>query len=250
MTDGAILVVGGSGGLGQAICRRLLDDWNALVFSYHSNVAAAAGLRDELAGRGEVRALRADIRQDKDVEAAIAAADAMAGGLKGVVFTAGANILQPYVSQMSQETWDNSIDIELRGFTRLVRLALPVLRKRRGGVFVSVVSFANYWFPPGDAISGVPKAGIEMLTRAIAKEEGRFGLRANSVAPGVIDAGLGKTVMEKTQPAAFWREHQKRIPLRRYGRAEDVAEAVNFLASSRSAYITGQTIIVDGGLSL
>lgn len=250
MQDGAILVIGGSGGLGQSICRRLFDEWGGLVFTYFHAEASAAALRDELAPRGQVRAQRMDIRSDADVAAAIAAADALPGGLRGVVFSAGANILQPYVSQISQETWDNSIDIELRGFTRLVRLAIPVLRARGGGALVSVVSFANHWFPPGDAISAVPKAGIEVLTRAIAKEEGRFGVRANSVAPGIIDAGLGRAVMDKTQPPAFWADYQKRLPLRRFGAANDVAEAVCFLASSRASYITGQTLIVDGGLSL
>jgi NAD(P)-dependent dehydrogenase (short-subunit alcohol dehydrogenase family) len=248
--QGTVFVAGGSGGLGQAACARLAEDWGAICFTYHAADARAQALKQELSARCAVDCARMDIRRDDDVAAALAKADAMAGGLKGVVFAAGASILQPFVSEIGQDLWNEVIDIELIGFTRLVRLALPILRRRGGGVFVSVVSFATHRFPPGDAISAVPKAGIEMLTRALAREEGHYGIRANSVAPGIINAGLGTVVQEKVFNAEVWEQQRKRVPLRRFGEAVDVAEAVGFLASSRSSYITGQTIIVDGGLQI
>ncbi len=247
--QGAVLVFGGSGGLGQAICARLAEEWPAVAFTYRGSAERAASLQAELAPRCEVLSIRCDVRQDADVQAAFAQADALAGGVTGVVFTAGADILQPFVSQMGQDLWESVIETELLGFIRVVRLALPVLR-RRGGVLVSVGSFATLRFPPGDAISAVPKAGIEMLTRAVAREEGRYGIRANTVAPGVIDAGLGRTVQDKVFTPQVWEDQKRRVPLQRFGEASEVAEAVAFLASPRASYISGQTIAVDGGLHI
>jgi NAD(P)-dependent dehydrogenase (short-subunit alcohol dehydrogenase family) len=115
---------------------------------------------------------------------------------------------------------------------------------------LSVVSVATRAYPPGDALSAVPKAGIEMLGRAIAKEEGRYGIRANMVAPGIIDAGLGAAFLKNLYSPEIWETQRKRVALQRFGAAEEVAEAVAFLASDASRYITGQTLIVDGGFSL
>ena len=91
---------------------------------------------------------------------------------------------------------------------------------------------------------------MEALGRAIAKEEGKFGIRANMVAPGIIDAGLGTHFLQTLYSPEVWQQQKKAIALRRFGTGREVAEAVRFLASERSAYITGQTIIVDGGFSL
>jgi 2-hydroxycyclohexanecarboxyl-CoA dehydrogenase len=91
---------------------------------------------------------------------------------------------------------------------------------------------------------------MESLGRAIAKEEGRFAIRANMVAPGIIDAGLGSSFLETLYTPEIWDVQRKRIALQRFGSGEEIAEAVAFLASDRARYITGQTLIVDGGFSL
>ena len=167
-----------------------------------------------------------------------------------MVFAAGAKILQPYVADITAQEWDGVIQDELMGFTHLVREILPIFRRQGGGALVSVVSFATYHFPPGDALSAVPKAAIEMLGKAIAREEGRYGIRANAVAPGIINAGLGDEFQKTLFNPEIWRGQRNRVPLKRFGEADEVADAVAFLASDQARYITGQTIIVDGGLHL
>ena len=244
-----MLVFGGSGGLGQAICARMAEDWPAVVFTYNGNLERAERLADELRPCCEAAFAKADVRREEDVAAALSLADGLAGGLSTVVFAVGADILQPFVSQMSQNQWSDVIETELLGFARIVRLSLPILR-RRGGSIVTVASFATQRFPPGDAISAVPKAGTEMLTRAVAKEEGRYGIRANTVAPGIIDAGLGKAVQDKVFTPEIWAGQKRMVPLQRFGLASEVADAVGFLASRRASYISGQTIAVDGGLHI
>jgi NAD(P)-dependent dehydrogenase (short-subunit alcohol dehydrogenase family) len=169
--------------------------------------------------------------------------------IRGIVFAAGMDIAQPFVSQIDQDSWERVVNLELLGLARVIRLALPLLR-RRGGVLVTVGSFGTHRFPPGDAISAVPKAAMEMLTRASAREEGRYGIRANTVAPGIIDEGLGKLVQERAFTKEIWDDQRRRVPLRRFGAAAEVADAVAFLASDRASYITGQTILVDGGLHI
>ena len=158
----------------------------------------------------------------------------------------GVAIPQPFVSTITQEQWREVIETELIGLTRVVAAALPIFRKQGGGNFVIVVSVANYTFPPGDALSSVPKAGMEALGRAIAKEEGRYGIRANMVAPGIIDSGLGASFLQELYTPEIWETQRKRIALGRFGQGADIAETVAFLASERASYITGQTIIVDG----
>lgn len=243
-----ILVVGGTGALGRAVCRALSRSWAAVAFTSFSGGAKAEALAAELEPQCTVAWRQADLRQEADVAAAMELGSD-AAPLQGVVFAAGADIEQPFVSTIGQDQWESVLDLELNGFIRLARLALPRLRTS-GGVIVSIGSFATHRFPPGDAISAVPKAGIEMLTRAIAREEGRYGIRANTVAPGVIDDGLGKAMQEKVFTPEIWDQQRQRVPLRRFGAADEVASVVDFLASEQSSYVTGQTILVDGGLSI
>jgi NAD(P)-dependent dehydrogenase (short-subunit alcohol dehydrogenase family) len=247
---GAAVVIGGSGGLGREICRRLSAEWPAIFLTYRSRRESAVTLCDELAPQCKAECAPLDLQNGARIRAVVDAAVASFNTIGTIVFAAGASILQPYVADITEEQWTQVFETELVGFTHLVRAALPVFRRQGHGNFVAVVSFATYSFPPGDALSAVPKAGIEMLCKAIAREEGRHGIRANAVAPGIINAGLGEQFQQSLFTPKVWEDQRRRVPLKRFGEAAEVADAVVYLASERSSYVTGQTIIVDGGLRL
>src|ERR1700722_4885791 len=249
-STGAALVVGGTGGLGRAVCRCLSRDWDAVFFTYRSRRPDAEALQSELSANCAAACAAVDLRDSESVAAALLAAKERFGSVRAVIFAAGVSILQPYVAEISAQEWDDVVQTELIGFTHVVRAAIPLFRSQGGGAIVAIGSFATYSFPPGDALSAVPKAAVEMLCRAVAREEGRHGIRANVVAPGIINAGLGEQFQQKLFAPEIWEGQRKRVPLKRFGEAVEVAEAVAFLASKKSAYITGQTIVVDGGLRL
>ena len=246
---GGALVVGGSGGLGSAIVRRLTADWEYVDFTYRSNVAKAEALANELQDAASLAIHSLDISDEEKLAEVLAAADRRSGGLRAVVYASGVSIQQPYVSQIEPRQWEEVINTELMGFVALVRQAIPVLRRTQGCI-VNIGSVAPHWYVIGDALSSIPKAGTEALCRAVAKEEGRYGIRANTVAPGIMEVGIGGNLMETIYNGEIWAEQKKRTPLRRFGTGEDIAGAAAFLCSSEAGFITGQTIIADGGLSL
>lgn len=243
-----VLVIGGSGGLGSAICRALAADWGRVAVGYRSGKDKAEAVAAGLGGKGI--ALCCDLSDNASIADAVADANSSDMPLKGIVFSGGVAIDQPFVSTIAEAQWRQVFEVELIGFTRVVAAAIPVLRANGGGSITAISSVANYSYPPGDALSSVPKAAIESLCRAVAKEEGRAGIRANAVAPGIIDAGLGAQFLADLYSPDVWEAQRRRIALRCFGSAEDIADATAFLASDRARYITGQTMIVDGGFSL
>jgi NAD(P)-dependent dehydrogenase (short-subunit alcohol dehydrogenase family) len=249
-TASAACVFGGTGGLGSAVCRSLASEWQAVAFTYRSRPEKAKELERELSAHCRTASACADLRDAASVEAALRAAHERFGSVGAVIFAAGVNILQPYVSEISPQQWEEVMQTEVLGFTHLVRAVIPLFRSQGGGAIVAIGSVATYSYPPGDALSAVPKAAIEMLCRAVAREEGRYGIRANVVAPGIINAGLGAEFQQKLFGPKVWETQRNRVALKRFGEAAEIAQAVAFLASTRSSYITGQTIIVDGGFGL
>jgi NAD(P)-dependent dehydrogenase (short-subunit alcohol dehydrogenase family) len=247
----AALVVGGTGAVGSAVCRLLSADGNDLTFSYRSNSEAADVLCRELRAAGrQVEAHAVDLTDTAAAAAFVKDAGERFGGIDTVVHAGGPHVPQIRISKIEPATFRHQLELEAVAFYNVVHPALPYLRASRGSI-VAVTTVALRRFPLRDGLSPSAKAGIEALVRAIAAEEGRFGVRANCVGPGLLWDGMAQRLRESgdfddnAQDAAL-----REIPLRRFGRANEVAEAVAFLASDRASYISGQSLDVDGGYSL
>ena len=247
---GAVLVVGASGALGQAVCERLAIDGTHLLLAYRSNLPAAQALASRLASGASVSIEQLDLTDPATISRVAGTIVATGTRLRCVVFAAGAHIEQPRVADVPDAAWRSVIETEFIGFANLARCFIPVFRAQGGGAFVCVTTFANFAYTLGDALSSAPKAGVESLVRSIALEEGRNGIRANCVAPGIINAGLGAEFQREHYTPEAWDRVRRSVPMRRFGEAAEVADAVAFLASAQASYITGNTLIVDGGMHL
>lgn len=249
MHDRVALVFGGTGGLGSGCVRTLARDWSTVAITYRRARNKAEQLSAELAS-GQGFAVDCDVSDERSVREAIETVTTQRGQIGAVVFACGVAIDQPYISEITEAQWREVIDHELLGFIRVTTAIIPHFRTHGGGSIVAVTSMANTRFIVGDAISAVPKAGIETLSRGIAKEEGRYGIRCNTVAAGAMNAGLGERYIAQKFTPDFWDKFKKSIPLRTFGAAADIGEAVAYFASARAKYVTGQTIVVDGGYTL
>jgi NAD(P)-dependent dehydrogenase (short-subunit alcohol dehydrogenase family) len=236
MTKKAAFVVGATGGLGHAACLALAGDWDGIAIGYRSSKEKAQEVAAQLPDGCKGLPVHCDLSDAASITTGINTARDHFGSIGCVVFASGVAIEQPFVSKIGEDQWREVIETELIGLTRVVSATLPIFRAQGHGNFVIVVSVANYTFPPGDGLSSVPKAAMEALGRAIAKEEGKFGIRANMVAPGIIDAGLGSHFMETLYSPNVWESQKKTVALRRFGTGEEIGEAIAFLASDRAVY--------------
>lgn len=247
--DGVAVVLGGSGGVGRAIAALLAARGTDVALTYRHNAAAADETRRAVEAHG--RRCETAAVDLADFGAVQAMFDGMAdrfGRIHTVVAATGADISMTYVADVAAEEWHDTIERDLTGFFNAVKAAIPHLRNG-GGSIVAITSAGLVRHPPKDILSTVPKAGVEALIRGIAREEGRHGIRANAVALGVIDAGLFHRLEERLTPD-FVAAMKRNAALRRFGSADEAAEAVVFLASSRGGYITGHSLVVDGGFSV
>lgn len=247
--DGAALVLGGSGGIGSSICELFARQGTDVAITYRNNAKAAEAVAARVAALGRrAAAVRVDTADAQSVERGLKEAGERLGRLHSIVYAVGADISMAYVANVDPEEWRRTIDGDLNGFFHLVKAALPVLRAGGGGSIIAVTSAGLDRHPPMDILSVAPKAGIEALIRGIAREEGRYNIRANTVAPGVIDAGLFHRLTPQVTPQ-FVEAMKRNTALRRFGSPEEVASVVVFLASTPAAYVTGQRILVDGGFA-
>src|SRR5262245_6742207 len=241
------LVTGSTRGIGRAIAGRLARDGFTVVVNHASDSGAGRTVDAIKAAGGVVHAVRADVSEPDECRRLVRAARAAVGPLDVLVNNVGPWLERPLL-ETSDDDWRTMVDGNLGSAFWCCREALPGMRERRRGTIVNIGAL-NAEVSPGmthDAPAYfVAKAGLMMLTRNLAKTEGPHGIRVNAVSPGFIETESYADWSEEEQ--ARWRSL---IPLGRFGRPEEVAEAVSFLVSDRATYISGAILTVHGGLWL
>ena len=238
-----VLITGASRGIGAA-CARLFvrAGWRAAL-NYNESEAAALALAEELGGAAVP--LRADVSDPLQAARLVREAEAALGHLDALVCNAGIALPQKLVTDVTDGEWRSMLDVDLSGVFYPVRAAVPGMVRRKAG---SIVTVSSMWGVTGgscEAPYSAAKAGVIGLTKALAKELGPSHIRVNCVAPGVIDTGMNAHLSRADLDALA-----EETPLGRIGTPEDVARCVLFLAGEDSAFLTGQVLCPDGGLTL
>jgi 3-oxoacyl-[acyl-carrier protein] reductase len=234
------LVTGASGGIGSAICRRLAADGLEVIVHANRNAERAESLATEIraaGGSAEVAVFDVtDAERSRQYLEALSAHEAV----QVVVNNAGIHADAP-MAGMSREQWREVVDVSLNGFFNVTQpLLMPMISKRWGRI-VSISSVSAIVGTRGQANYAAAKAGIHGATRALARELGSRGVTVNAVAPGIIAGDLTDGIFDESQIESL-------VPMKRAGRADEVAALVAFLVSEESAYISGQIIGINGAM--
>ena len=245
LTGKVALVTGASRGIGRAIALKLAAEGAAVVINYHGSMEKAKEVKAEIeSGGGIAEIMQCNVADYQATEAMIRKVTDDFGRLDILVNNAGIT-RDGLLMKMSEEDYDTVLDTNLKGTFHCIRFAARQMLRQRGGRIINLSSVSGILGNAGQANYSASKAGVIGLTKSAARELASRGITVNAVAPGFIETEMTAVLPEKVRESAV-----AQIPMGAFGTAEDVAEAVAFLASDSARYITGQTIHVDGGMAM
>ena len=236
-----VLITGGTRGIGRVTAMRLLADGYNVAFTYTRSKKAAEEFVST--DRERLHAYPGDVRDDARNRAVVEDVITRFGALDALVNNAGIR-RDALMFSMTDEQWDDVLDTNLRGAFSMTHAALPIMLKQRRGAVVNVASVSGLHGVVGQTNYSAAKGGLIAMTRSLAREVARSGIRVNCVAPGLVE-----TDMLTGLDADMKRNMIHEIPMRRAIRADEVAAAIAFLISDDSSGITGQVLCIDGGVS-
>jgi 2-hydroxycyclohexanecarboxyl-CoA dehydrogenase len=243
------LVTGGARGIGEAIVNTLAAE-GAAVAVCDLDVDGARAVAQKVASSAGVATTgaRMDVTQRASVAEAVEAVEAELGGIDILVNNAGIDIVKPFVDSTEDE-WDRIIAVNLRGPINTSHVVIPgMIQRERGGAIVNLASDAGRVGSSGEAVYSATKGGVIALTKTLAREVVRHGIRVNCVSPGPTDTALLGQIGDDNPKLVD--ALKRAIPMRRVAQPNDIAPVVVFLATDDAGYITGQTLSVSGGLSM
>ena len=245
LTGKVALVTGASRGIGRAIALKLAAEGAAVVINYHGSMEKAKEVKAEIESDGGIaEIMQCNVADYQATEAMIRKVTDDFGRLDILVNNAGIT-RDGLLMKMSEEDYDTVLDTNLKGTFHCIRFAARQMLRQRGGRIINLSSVSGILGNAGQANYSASKAGVIGLTKSAARELASRGITVNAVAPGFIETEMTAVLTEKVRESAV-----AQIPRGAFGTAEDVAEAVAFLASDSARYITGQTIHVDGGMAM
>lgn len=237
------LITGGSRGIGAAIVRKFAEQGANVAFTYRSSSESAKAIEAELSDLGvQVKSYQSNASSFEDSEALVKAVLADFGKVDILINNAGIT-RDTLMLRMSESHWDDVIETNLKSVFNLTKHLLRSMLKNRGGSIINMSSIVGVTGNAGQANYAASKAGIIGFTKSIAKEVGSRSIRCNAITPGFIETDMTDELDEKTKEA-----YMNNIPMKRLGKAEEVANACVFLGSDMSAYVSGQVLSVCGAL--